>query len=147
MKAKLNHRINFGKIISTLPLLALLSSCASSPDELSTTYVSPLKYKDYDCDQIIMEMDHVSKRAADLYQSLEKKSDNDAVAMGIGLVVFFPALFFLEGGDGPEAQEYSNLKGEFEALRTTVIQKKCESENMPKSPEEIIKERSEEENK
>ena len=92
-----------------------------------------------------MEMDYVSKRTTKLYQSLDKKADNDAAQMGIGLVLFWPALLFLEGGDGPEAQEYSNLKGEFEALRTAAVQKKCGSENLPKSPEEIIKEKADEE--
>jgi hypothetical protein len=63
--------------------------------------------------------------------------------MGVGLVLFWPALFFLEGGDGPEAAEYAQLKGEFEALRENSIQKKCGIES--KSPEEIMKEAAEEE--
>ena len=135
--------------ISTIlvTIVILLSSCATQPDKLSTTYVSPLKYKDYDCDQIIMEMDNVSKRTADLYQRLDKKADDDAAQMGVGLILFWPTLFFLEGGDGPEATEYSNLKGEYEALRTASVQKKCSMENMPKSPEEIIQEKAEEEKK
>lgn len=123
----------------------LLSGCASSPDELSATYVSPYKYKSYDCDQIIMEMDYVSKKTTALYYSLDKKADNDSAQMGLGLVLFWPALFFLEGGDGPEAAEYSNLKGEFDALRATAVQKKCGSENLPESPEEIIRKKAEQE--
>ncbi len=34
-------------------------------------------------------------------------------------------MFFLEGGDGVEAQEYARLKGEHEAIETASIQKKC----------------------
>jgi hypothetical protein len=128
-----------------LSMMIIQTGCATQPDKLNTTYVSPLKYKDYDCDQVVMEMDYVSKRTADLYQSLDKKADDDAAQMGIGLVLFWPALFFLEGGDGPEATEYSNLKGEYEALRTATVHKKCSLENMPKSPEEIIKEKAEQE--
>ncbi len=135
------------KSLFTLSIGVLFSGCATSPDKLSATYVSPLKYKDYDCDQIVMEMDYVSKRTTSLYQSLKKKSDGDAAQMGIGLVLFWPALFFLEGGDGPEAQEYSNLRGEFEALRTMAVQKKCSANTLPKSPEEIIKEKAKEEKK
>lgn len=89
-----------------------------------------------------MEMEHVSQRTVTLYQSLKRTADNDAAQMGIGLVLFWPALFFLEGGDGPEAQEYSTLKGEFEALRTVSVQKGCKQQDMPKSPEEIIKEKA-----
>jgi hypothetical protein len=61
--------------------------------------------------------------------------------MGIGLVLFWPALLFLEGGDGPEATEYANLKGEYEALRENSVSKKCGFTS--RSPEEIIKEQSE----
>ena len=45
--------------------------------------------------------------------------------MGIGLILFWPALFFLEGGDGVNASQYSHLKGEFEALEQVAIQKDC----------------------
>ena len=45
--------------------------------------------------------------------------------MGVGLILFWPALFFLEGGDGPEAQEYARLKGEREAIERSSIKKKC----------------------
>ena len=53
------------------------------------------------------------------------------------MVLFWPTLFFLEGGDGPEASEYTQLKGEFEALRTNSVQKKCEIDAL--SPEEVLK--------
>ena len=123
----------------------IIVSCASQPESMEAAYVSPLKYKDYDCDQIMMEMNYVSDRTVTLYERLNKKADDDAVQMGVGLVLFWPALFFLEGGDGPEASEYTQLKGEFEALRDVSVQKKCDPQTMPKSPEEIIKEKAEQE--
>ena len=46
--------------------------------------------------------------------------------MAIGLVLFWPTLFFLEGGDGPEAAEYARLKGEVDALEGVAIQKQCD---------------------
>jgi len=126
------------KITATILGVLILGACASDPDKMSATYVSPLKYSKYDCDQIIMEMDHVSRRTSNLYRHLDKKSSNDDVAMGVGLILFWPALFLLEGGDGPEATEYANLKGDYEALRSNVVQKKCSQDNLPPSPEEII---------
>ena len=45
--------------------------------------------------------------------------------MGVGLVLFWPTLFFLEGGDGAEAAEYARLKGERDALEQAYTQKKC----------------------
>jgi hypothetical protein len=42
-----------------------------------------------------------------LYASLKKKADNDTAQMTVGMLLLWPTLFFLEGGDGPEASEYS----------------------------------------
>jgi hypothetical protein len=103
----------------------LFLGCASNPDKMQAAYVSPLKYKDYDCEQIAMEMDYVSQRTTRLHQKLEKENKADKWQMAAGLLLFWPVLFALEGGDGPEAAEYSQLKGEFESLRTNSTQKKC----------------------
>ena len=116
--------------------LLLLVGCASNPNKIPASYVSPFKYKSYDCDQIIVEMDYVSKRTVRLFNSLEKDHKNDQAQMGVGLLLFWPTLFFLEGGDGPEAAQYADLKGEFEALRQASVQKRCEIEM--ESPDEII---------
>jgi hypothetical protein len=118
-----------------------LGACASHPDKIEATYVSPLKYKDYDCDQIAMEMASVERRTNQLYQNLEQERKADNAQMGVGLVLFWPALFFLEGGDGPQATEYAQLKGEYEALRQNSVQKKCSIDAV--SPEELMRRNAE----
>ena len=102
-----------------------VAGCATPPDEMPAQYVSPVQYENYDCDQISAEMERVSRRVNELYLSLKKTADNDAAQMGIGLVLFWPALFFLEGGDSPQAAEYGRLKGEYEALESTAVRKRC----------------------
>lgn len=133
------------RIICLVFAVSLLVGCATNPDKIGAAYVSPLKYKDYDCSQIAMEMDFVGQRTIELYTRLKKEARKDSTQMGIGLVLFWPALFLLEGGDGHEAGEFAQLKGEFEALHGTSVQKECGIER--KSPEEIIKEAREEEKK
>ena len=44
--------------------------------------------------------------------------------MGVGLLLFWPALFILAGSD--HSDELARLKGEYEALETAAIQKKCD---------------------
>jgi len=56
--------------------------------------------------------------------------------MGVGLLLFWPTLFALEGGDGADAAEYGRLKGEFEALRQTSTQKNCSI--AMQSPDQIL---------
>tara|TARA_A100001015_G_C14509014_1_gene525889 strand:- start:77 stop:523 length:447 start_codon:yes stop_codon:yes gene_type:complete len=129
-----------------IPVLFFVG-CATKPEKIAASYVSPLKYKDYDEEMIILEMDYVGKRTNELYHSLKKEASNDSAQMAIGLVLFWPALLFLEGGDGTEAAEYARLKGEFEALRTVAVQKKISLEKLPPSPEEIVKSFAEDEKK
>ena len=75
------------------------------------------------------------RRASELHGQLKKTADNDAAQMGVGLILFWPVLFFLEGGDGPQAAEYARLKGERDALEEVAIFKKCDSDMMPKFEE------------
>jgi len=113
------------RLITFLFLGVLIAGCATQPSDLPTTYVSPNQYQHYSCEQITMEMNRTSRKANELQARLKKDADNDAAQMAVGVIIFWPALFFLEGGDGPEAAEYSRLKGEFEALEEVSVQKKC----------------------
>lgn len=108
-------------IISTV----ILSACASEPGDIRKAYVSPMQYSQYDCRQISQEIASVNSRAAALKEKLGRKADNDAAQMGVGLILFWPMLFFLEGGDGPQAEEYAQLKGKRQALEEVSVQKQC----------------------
>lgn len=104
---------------------AVLTACATQPEKIQTAYVSPLQYKNYDCDQLSMEAERVSARTIELYQSLKDTADTDEVQMGVGLILLWPTLFWLEGGDDARAPEYARLKGERDAIEKMSIQKKC----------------------
>lgn len=72
-----------------------------------------------------MEVGRINTKVNAMYHTLKKKADDDAAQMGVGMVLFWPALFFLEGGDGVEAQQYAQYMGELDALETVAIQKEC----------------------
>ncbi len=107
-------------------LVALLTvGCASQPKTITATYVPSTQYHDYTCTQIAGEVARVNGRVQELNGVLKKKADDDAAQMAIGLILFWPALFFLEGGDGAESVEYSQLKGQYSALEVAAIEKDC----------------------
>lgn len=95
---------------------ALITGCSSSPNKIQAAYVSPLKYRQYSCSDLDTEMAAVDARAVTLHKKLRKRADTDAFNMTAGLVLVWPALLFLSGGDGAAASEYSQLKGERDAL-------------------------------
>ena len=112
------------KIISVF-LAASLAACATNPDKMMAADVSPLAYQNYDCGQLGQEERRISRKVNQLYQQLDKEASSDAWQTGVGIVLFWPALFFLEGGDGHEAAEYKQLKGEYEAIQEASIARKC----------------------
>ena len=121
--------------VMPIAISLILAGCASDPDGMGAAHVSTLKYQDYDCKQIGMELDNVSRKASNLHGQLKNKSTGDTVAMGAGLILFWPALFFLEGGDGADAVEYKRLKGEMEALEDISVQKKCGIQIVKEKPQ------------
>lgn len=124
-----------------LPLLAILclTACATAPDKIAAADVSPLQYQGYSCKQIGAELGRIEKKVNTLYYKLDKTASNDNAQMGVGLILFWPTLFFLEGGDGAEAAEYARMKGEIDALESVSIQKNC-GIKFPEPPKPIAKE-------
>ncbi|MEZ5814728.1 MAG: hypothetical protein R3E13_08460 [Alphaproteobacteria bacterium] len=108
----------------TLLGILLLTACASHTHEIPAAYVSPLQYQDYSCKQLGAESQRVSSRAEQVAYEVNKNADGDSAAMAAGLILFWPALFFIDG-DTPQAQEYARLKGEYEALEKAGVQKSC----------------------
>jgi hypothetical protein len=104
------------RVMSLLVGASLLCGCATSPTNISAAYVSPLTFTNLTCDQVDTEIMATDTKAADLYGRLKHRANGDAWKMGVGLLVTWPALLFLSGGNGPEASEYAMLKGQKDAL-------------------------------
>ncbi|MCB9989714.1 MAG: metal ABC transporter ATP-binding protein [Rhodospirillales bacterium] len=113
------------KTLSALAVSSfLLIGCASHSENVTPQYVSPVEYENYSCKQIREEISRVSARVNEVAGIQDKEADKDAAAMGVGLVLFWPALFFLIGDD--QKEELARLKGEYEALEQTAQQKNCD---------------------
>jgi len=140
---KIIKRVSTG--LSTIIIVSHLSGCASQPDKISAAYVSPLQYTSYSCQQTKAELLRVNRKVVEVSGVQEDEANKDAVAMGVGLVLFWPALFFLMGDD--KKDELARLKGEYEALETAAIQKECdiagELQEARKQREEYNKKRQE----
>ena len=113
------------KTIASITAIAFtLTGCATSSKDIATSYVSPVQYQNYDCDQIAAESQRLTARVQQLGGRLDEAANNDKAIMGVGLVLFWPALFAL-GGTKQQEAEYARLKGEAEALQQAAVAKKC----------------------
>ncbi len=110
-----------------------VSGCADKSESVSASYVSPLQYQQYSCRQLAEEGSRVGVRASQLGGVQDKKAGNDAVATGVALFIFWPALFFIEGNMEAKA-ELSRLKGEMDAIESASIQKNCSIEFQKTNP-------------
>lgn len=116
------------KFITTILLATftsyLIAGCSTASKDISPTYVSPTQYSNYDCEQIRQDLLRVSGRVNEMTGKLDKNRENDNVTTTAGIILFWPALFFL-GGTKEQEAEYARLKGEYNALEQTSIIKKC----------------------
>ena len=114
----------FKKIITIFFICIFLNSCAKSSKDIVGTDVSPLQYADYACPQLKSEMVRVSSKVKALTGKIDTNNENDKMITGAGIILFWPALFFL-GGTKEQEAEYARLKGEYEALDRVAVQKNC----------------------
>ena len=112
------------RLMATLVMASFLVGCATAGKDVTASYVSPAQFSNFDCDQIRLETGRLSARVNQLTGRLDEAANNDkAILIGGGLL-FWPALFAL-GGTKQQEAELARLKGEFEALQSASIEKKC----------------------
>jgi hypothetical protein len=113
------------KRILAISLVAIsMASCASKADKIAASYVSPTLYNNLSCAQLREEAKTVSSRAAAAAGVQDPKANADAAITTVGIVLFWPALFF-NNGDGASAAEVARLKGEMQAVEDASRRKGC----------------------
>jgi hypothetical protein len=105
-------------------LSTALAGCASSSADITPAYVSPVAYQSYTCQQLALEAQAVSARAAALSGAQDHQRTNDGLATAAAVVIFWPAAF-LVGGDKQTASELGLMKGQMVAIEQASVQKKC----------------------
>jgi hypothetical protein len=110
--------------ITVLAVAIGMMGCATSSKDVSSTYVSPLQYQNYDCPQLSLEAQRIQSRVVETGGRLDQAAANDKALVGVGVILFWPALFALGGTKNQEA-EFARLKGEYDAVQKVAIEKKC----------------------
>lgn len=106
--------------------LASLVGCMNmptSPQQITGAYVSGLKYDNFECSRLSSELGSLSRRENLLVTAQEqriKTSKTQAFWYGYGQ------------GDGIEASELANVRGEREAVRSALDAKTCKYEQASK---------------
>lgn len=112
------------KKIFAVSLSIAISGCATASKDISSTYVSPVAYQNYDCQQLAAETARIQSRVNQIGGRLDEAAANDKTIGVVGAVLFWPALFAL-GGTKQQEAEYATLKGQADAVQQAAIDKKC----------------------
>ena len=112
------------RLVAYVAAAALLAGCATNPKDIAPAYVSPVLYENLSCDQLAAEAQRVSNAAAAASGQQQSQASRDAAMVGVSVILFWPALFFV-GGDKGSAAELARLKGEMQAIEQANIAKRC----------------------
>ena len=102
-----------------ITLTALLTGCLNMPtppSQITGYYTTGLKYENFDCERLTVELDSLTRRENQLVIAQEqriKTSQVQAFWWGFGQ------------GDGIEASELAKVRGEKEAVRHAMEVKGC----------------------
>jgi hypothetical protein len=118
---------NFGLVcisklkLTVLPvaMLMLLAGCFNMPtptSQITGSYTSGLRYEDFDCARLATELDSLARRENQLVIAQEQRIKTSQV-QGF--------LWGFGQGDGMEASELANVRGEKEAVRHAMEIKGC----------------------
>lgn len=112
------------RAVAAVAALGLVAGCATSPKDIAPAYVSPVLYENLSCQQLAEEAARVSAAAAAASGQQQSQAGKDAAMVGVSLVLFWPAVFFV-GGDKQSAAELARLKGEMQAIEQANLRKGC----------------------
>lgn len=93
----------------------LLQGCITRSTDVKPAPIDPADFLGWSCVHIDDELDAVQYRAADLAYAVDARAGNNILALGLGVMVFWPALVAMRP-DGLEAIDLARLKGRFDAL-------------------------------
>ncbi len=101
-----------------------LAGCNSKSADIAPSYVSPVTYHNFTCEQLQVEAHGVSQRGSVAAGQQYRARKNDVVKTTVGVILFWPVILANEG-DGAKASELAKLKGRMNAIQQASVQKNC----------------------
>ena len=103
-------------ILAAVAASMAVSACSTGSTGVSASYVPTSKYNGWSCESLNLELSRVQNRASAITGKLEQDKSTDQAVAAAGILLFWPALFFLDGDDPVKQAELSRMLGEAEAI-------------------------------
>ena len=98
---------------------ALLCACAKSPESIAPSYVSPVAYEGYSCEQLRQEYSRVYAALATASKQQQQARNGDTVG---GILLGLPVSSMSGEAIAPEV---ARLKGEKQTIEQAMISRPC----------------------
>jgi len=102
-----------------------VAACTPRTHEIQSSYVSPQEYSDYSCEQLATERAVLLAKAKEIGDLQEENADADAAFVAGFLIVSMP-LIIGTAFTKDRAEEFSQIKGKYEAVDRAQHEKLCE---------------------
>lgn len=116
--------MRYKELAAGAALLISVSGCATAPEDVQASFVTPVLYSNLTCDQLALEATRVSQEVANLTGQQRKRTSRDTTMTAVGVIVFWPALLAVRG-DGATAASLASAKGQMTAIEQAATQKNC----------------------
>ena len=127
-ESKMKKLILAALLVASFVFFAGCLNMPTPPSQITGSYTSGLKYDSFDCSQLSAELDSLARRENQLVIAQEqrhKTSEMQAFWWGFGQ------------GDGIEASELANVRGEKEAVCRTMEKKNCFALAKPRNEPQV----------
>lgn len=114
------------KALPFILCVSTLTACASSPDKVSSAYISPTVYEGRNCRELLEERNQIASNVNRLTAAQKKAATTDAVATGVALVLFWPAAFALAATED-QSNQLAQAKGNYDAINMQMTRKNCKA--------------------
>ena len=104
---------------TTILVVGALGACAASPESIPPSYISPVVFQNWTCEQLSAEGYRLAAATAQASSRQEQAVTNDTV----GVLLLGLPLGSMSGQN--IAPELGKLKGEHEAVYRVAVEKKC----------------------
>jgi hypothetical protein len=129
------------RILGVVALAAALCGCASSSSDIPPAYISPVLYQSYNCQQLGLEVQSVSARAAALSGAQDRQNTRNALqgtagffeaagngGLGVGISNAITGSMGSNADEQRRAQtaaELARIKGQINAIEQASASKNC----------------------
>ncbi len=118
------------RILLAITALAFVGACSKTAAQIEPSYVSKNTFSGMSCSALNNERAEIIHQVNEFTGKQNDAANTDAVLMGVGLILFWPALLAMPMG-ADHAEQLAAAKGSYDAITTKMVESGCQLTAVP----------------